>query len=104
MAQYRLLQYVVDPFTAWGRATVAALIEDDRVRVVLAPASRVQHELGRARAEALLTALADDIEAIDSFDRLPRAFGPQFVLTPPEQAPERDVLRWVEHQLAHVGG
>jgi hypothetical protein len=97
--QYRLLQYIVDPF-ARRRVTVAALIRDNgTVRVVLAPAERVMRGLGRLRAGRLLASLRRDIEALDSFERLPRSFGPQFVLAPPESIPAGDTVGWVQARL-----
>lgn len=97
--QYRLLQYIVDPF-ARRRVTVAALIHDDgAVRVVLAPADRVQRGVGRLRARKLLASLWRDIEALSSFERLPRAFGPQFVLTSPEAIPSGDPVGWVQARM-----
>lgn len=97
--QYRLLQYIVDPF-ARRRVTVAALVQDDgSVKVVLAPADHVQHGVGRLRARKLLASLRRDIEALSSFERLPRAFGPQFVLTSPESIPSVDPLGWVRARL-----
>ncbi len=96
---YRLLQYIVDPF-ARHRVTVAALIRDnDSVQVVLAPADRVRRGVGRLRARKLLASLRHDIEALSSFERLPRAFGPQFVLTAPESIPSGDPLGWVQARL-----
>jgi hypothetical protein len=97
--QYRLLQFIVDPF-ARHRVTIAALIRDNgSVRVILAPADRVQRGLKGIRARNLLASLRRDIEALESFDRLPRSFGPQFVLTPPESIPAGDTVGWVQARL-----
>lgn len=98
--QYRLLQYIIDPF-ARRRVTVAALVHDDNgsVQVVLAPDDRVQRGIARLRARNLLASLRRDIEALRSFERLPRAFGPQFVLTSPESIPSGDPLGWVRARL-----
>lgn len=109
MAQYRFLQYIVDPFIAWRRVTVAALIKDQNygVRAIMAPKTRVQQELGWDRAESLLAELELDIRALVSFDHLPRSFGPQFLLTSPEKIPGTeknpgmdDALLWVHARLA----
>ena len=40
-----------------------------------------------------------DFAALDSFERLPRHFGPQLVLTKPEPIPSDEPLRWVEDVL-----
>lgn len=98
--QYRLLQYIVDPF-ARHRVTVAALIRGGQtVTVIMAPSERVQHGLGSPRAWNLLSSLRRDIEALHSFEQLPRAFGPQFVLTTPEPIPAGDPEGWVHARLA----
>lgn len=98
--QYRFLQYIVDPF-ARHRVTVAALIRGagGSVQVILAPADRVQRELGGLRAGNLLASLWRDIQALDSFERLPRSFGPQFVLGSPEPVPAGDPVGWVQARL-----
>lgn len=98
--QYRLLQYIVDPF-ARHRVTVAALIRGgSTVKVIMAPSDRVRYELGSLRAWNLIASLWHDIEALGSFERLPRSFGPQFVLTAPDPIPSGDPEGWVQARLA----
>lgn len=97
--QYRFLQYIVDPFIR-HRVTVAALILGGRsVKVIMAPKDRVRHELASPRAWNLLGSLWPDIEALGSFERLPRSFGPQFVLTAPEPIPSGHSEGWVQSRL-----
>ena len=98
--QYRFLQYIVNPFTR-HRVTVAALIRGSQaVKGIMAPSDRVRGELGDLRAWNLLASLRRDIEALGSFERLPRSFGPQFVLTAPEPIPSGDPESWVQIRLA----
>lgn len=97
--QYRLLQYIVDPF-ARHRVTVAALIRGrDTVQVIMAPAEQLRERVDDLRAWHLLSSLRRDIAALTSFERLPRSFGPQFVLTSPESIPSGDPERWVRARL-----
>ncbi len=98
--QYRLLQYVVDPFTG-RRVSLAVLFreEDGSTRVVLAPTIPDSEELRSVRTANLLTSLRRDIAELDSFDRLPRSFGPQLILTAPETAPTDDPADWVWERL-----
>jgi hypothetical protein len=70
------------------------------VKVIMAPSDRVRHELGSLRAWNLLASLRRDIEALGSFERLPRSFGPQFVLTAPEPIPSGDAEGSVQSRLA----
>lgn len=98
--QYRLLQYVVNPFVP-RRVTVAALVRevDGSMLVMLAPADEVRSKLVGLRAKNLLASLRKDIAVLESFDRLPRSFGPQFVLTSPEPIPSSDPMGWVQARL-----
>jgi hypothetical protein len=79
---------------------VAALVLDanGRLHVTLAP-SLPSADLVGSRTANLLIAMQDDIVGLESFERLPRSFGPQFVLTKPESLPSDEPLRWVEDVL-----
>jgi len=99
--QYRLLEYVADPFE--GRCILlAALVREANgtLRVIQAPTTPGPDELGSVRAANLLASLRRDIAELDSFDRLPRSFGPQLILTSPEPLPSDDPLGWVQARLS----
>jgi len=100
LRQLRLLQYVADPFT--GRCvSLAALIReaDGSTRVILAPTTPGKEELGSVRTANLLASLQRDIVELDAFERLPRSFGPQLILTAPEPAPSDEPADWVWTRL-----
>jgi hypothetical protein len=97
--QFRVLQYVANPFSGLC-LPVAALVLDasGTLHVMLAP-SLPSAELVGPRTASLLVTMQRDIAALDSFERLPRAFGPQFVLTKPAEVPSDEPLRWVQDVL-----
>jgi hypothetical protein len=97
--QYRVLQYMANPFSGLC-LPVAALVLDagGRLHVMLAPSLPSAELVGR-RTASLLVTMRPEIAALDSFERLPRGFGPQFVLTKPESIAADDPLRWVEDVL-----
>jgi len=98
--EYRVLQYVANPFSGLC-FSLAALVRDADgvVHVILAPAAPTAREVGSESEANLLASLRRDIAALDSFDRLPRSFGPQLVLTKAQYVPSEEPLRWVEEQL-----
>lgn len=79
---------------------VAVLVlEDEEVSVVMAPRIPPAELTGSARATNLMRVLWDRIARLDRFDRLPRAFGPQWLLTEPRSVPSDEPRRWVEQVL-----
>jgi hypothetical protein len=97
--QFRVVQYVANPFSGLC-FPVGALVLDanGQLHVTLAPSLPSADLVGRRTAN-LLIAMREDIAALESFERLPRHFGPQFVLTKPEPIPSDEPLRWVENVL-----
>lgn len=97
--QYRVLQYVANPFSGLC-FPVAALVLDEagRLHVTLAPSLPGADLVGR-RTASLLVTMQRDVAALESFERLLRHFGPQFVLGTPEPIPSNEPLRWVEDVL-----
>jgi hypothetical protein len=97
--QYRVLQYVANPFSGLCLPVAALVLDaDGQLHVTLASSLPSADLVGRRTANLLIT-MQGEIAALDSFERLPRSFGPQFVLTKPEPIPSDEPLRWVEDVL-----
>lgn len=99
-AEYRILHFVANPFSGLC-FPVAALVRDENGEVeVVAPSySPDPHCLGSKRAANALLARTEDITQLTSFERLPRHFGPNFVLSQPEVAPSENPHKWVRKVL-----
>jgi hypothetical protein len=98
-AHYRLIQFMLDPFSG-ARVPIAALVRgaDGRVSVARAPHVPGPHCVGgRATWSAMHMAL-EDLERASDFDVLPPSVGPHVVLEPGKRVPDSvlDPARWVE--------
>lgn len=95
--RYRLVYYTTDPFVG-VRLPLGAVVQDGAgaIKATLNPTLPGPECVG-PEAAALVRELAQDLQRIEAFDRLPRLFGPMLSLGAPVTLPEhvRDAVAWV---------
>lgn len=104
-AHYRLIHFTPDPF-AGARFALGAVVSDERGQVRVARAEWLPSAacLGDRSLAVVVQQLHKRLDAVESSERLPSAFGPYATLAEPHQIPRGvdDAVAWVEATLSRA--
>lgn len=100
-AQYRLINFVPDPFHG-NRYSVGAVVRDEQgIQVAMAKFIPQAECLGSDQSFMLLRQNLGMLRQLRSFEEMPLSFGPHFVMGKPQvvDSTVRDVVAWLRDEV-----